>query len=186
MCSRIIQPTKEQIMSALNINDLYHEDYIDVSPGERAYPGNYVWGVVNSKDNESRVLSAFRYGTDKNVPGEMYNARIETVSTLRAWKAWYRSNRCVVPVSAFFEQSKYIHFHGASFEYAAAIFDRHPARLAILTMQAIDPIVRIHPRVPVFVPAELLDTYLDRDNTDPDEIRNKLYAYQPDFDLNAA
>jgi putative SOS response-associated peptidase YedK len=112
------------------------------------------------------------------------NARVETVASLPAYRAAYRNRRALIPVSAFFE------WHGPSgkrIKYRVSMHDQPLFALAglwerwtnpqtgemvetytIITTAANQALAFVHDRMPVIVPPERYEQWLDTNCTQMD------------------
>ena len=104
------------------------------------------------------------------------NARIETVDTKPSFRSAFKSRRCVIPMRAYYEwqatptgKQPYLIGLGDDGDlYAAGLWEpRHRLQdetedgsCCVITTTAEDEAGRIHDRMPVFVPAALVDAYL--------------------------
>ncbi len=99
------------------------------------------------------------------------NARSETAAERRTFAAPLRQARCAVPVDGFYEWEgppsarRPSWFHrddGAPLLLAAVVAAAPDGRpgFAILTTAAVEPVARLHDRMPVLLPPELVDTWL--------------------------
>ena len=105
----------------------------------------------------------------------MFNARIETVDTAPAFREAFKSKRCLIPASAFYEwplnqadgKKDPWHIHlpgGAPFSFAGLW--AHNDKLGItsctiVTMPAGDPMKTLHDRQPVILAPEAYKEWLD-------------------------
>jgi len=111
----------------------------------------------------------------------MFNARIETVDTAPAFRDAFKSRRCLIPASAFYEwtlnQSDggkdpwHIHLPGeAPFSFAGIW--AHNAKLgvtscSIVTMPAGDSMSKLHDRQPIILDPAAYKEWLDPDTPPP-------------------
>lgn len=128
---------------------------------------------------QGRELVAVRWGLiprwSKDGKPELINARAESVATKPAFRAALRHGRVLVPASGFYEwrpgpsgkQPYYIRARDGGPIAFAGITDtwaRGPdgARrgMAILTMDASEPMARIHNRMPVILPPSAWSAWL--------------------------
>ncbi|MBS0174315.1 MAG: SOS response-associated peptidase [Nitrospira sp.] len=104
------------------------------------------------------------------------NARIETVDTKPAYRSAWKHRRCLIPMRGYYEwqatptgkQPYYVALRDGGDLYAASLWEhRHALQLAdelgsctVITTNAEDEAGKVHDRMPVFIPAELVETYL--------------------------
>ena len=155
------------------------------------------------EDGSTRHLDAFHWGLvprwakDPKVGSRMINARAETLMTKGAFKPAFQKRRCIIPVTGFYEWQKrpgvkakqpfFIHrpdgepyaFAGLWEVWRGPEKDQEPLRsCTIITTTPNDPMAAIHDRMPVILPREAWDTWLDRDNEDL-ELLGKLLVPAP-------
>lgn len=125
------------------------------------------------------------------------NARLETVSTKPAFKRALARHRCIIPADGFYEWEPKEKGRTPHWVYRA---DGHPMsfagiwsawrdpetdlwvrRFAIITTEAAGSIRRVHDRMPVILPDEIWEAWLDRDLTDPEAARSMLRTIDPDL-----
>ncbi|MBX3193784.1 MAG: SOS response-associated peptidase [Microbacteriaceae bacterium] len=117
-----------------------------------------------------------------------FNARLETVATNGMWKGAFAAGRCIVPMRGYYEWTerdgvKYPHFlHGEAPVLAAAgvstarkVDDEWQVSAAIITREARDASGEVHDRMPVFLPPEHYDRWLDSEKLG-DAQRDELVA----------
>ena len=142
------------------------------------FPGNTVPVVAN---NRSGARSAFAMRWGYRLPGAgsrlVINARSETAATNRLFGEGYRSHRCLVPATSYFEwerrgaqRVKYsIARRSGELIYFAGVYrieDNVPV-FSILTREPADNIRFIHDRMPVILPREAVNPWLDVHTADP-------------------
>ncbi|TAW65997.1 SOS response-associated peptidase [Rhizobium ruizarguesonis] len=105
----------------------------------------------------------------------MFNARIETVDTAPAFREAFKSKRCLIPASAFYEwtvsQSDgkkdpwHIHLPGETPFSFAGIWAHNGAlgvtSCSIVTMPAGDPMSKLHDRQPIILDPAAYKEWLD-------------------------
>jgi putative SOS response-associated peptidase YedK len=107
----------------------------------------------------------------------LINARAETVFTSRAFKKSATTRRCLVPVSGFYEwqtigkvkQPYHITLKSGD-PIAFAAFTDETESVCTMTISPNAEMATIHDCMPVILPREAWDTYLDPTVTDPDVI----------------
>ena len=104
-----------------------------------------------------------------------FNSRIETVATNGLWKGAFASGRCIVPMHGYYEWTgepghKQAHFLRGSDDLLAAAGISTARKLddgswqvstSIITREARDASGEIHDRMPVYLPLDAVDRYLD-------------------------
>ncbi len=157
--------------------------------------------AVRAADNE-RQLGRLRWGLvpfwakDLKIGAKMINARSETVAEKPAFRAAYKSRRCLVPADGFYEWAKvagggpkqpyFIHRRDDDPLVFAGLWERwRPSESAdaesddvietctILTTAANADIEPVHNRMPVLIPPARWDDWLDP-STDLDSLGTLL------------
>lgn len=106
----------------------------------------------------------------------MINARVETIATKPAYKKALEQRRCIIPVSGYYEWQKvgsrkqphYIHAQNDTLIPLSGVWERWTTRdgeviesFAIVTRAASGRLADIHDRMPLEVPREAIDLWLD-------------------------
>ena len=148
-----------------------------------------------------RLLGSMRWGLvphwaddDKTIH---INARSETVDTKPAFRDSFSRKRCLIPADGFYEWEPREAGHTPHWVYRSDGFPMAFAGLwatwkdpdsgelirttTILTRDSAGPIEGIHERMPLILPEEVWDPWLDRDLTDADEVRGLLQSIDPDL-----
>ncbi len=122
------------------------------------------WGLIPS------------WANDPSIGNRMVNARAETVAEKPAFRTAFRKRRCLVPVGGFFEWRRtgdgkvpyWIHPAGGGVATLAGLWERwHPAdaepvrTFTLLTVAANVFMTPRHDRMPVVVPPDARDAWLD-------------------------
>jgi putative SOS response-associated peptidase YedK len=143
-----------------------------------------VWGLVPS------------WAKDRGIGARMINARLETVAEKPAFAKAFRSRRCLLPAAGFYEwyvpeaaaggrrpvkQPFFLHRADGGLLVMAGLYEiwRDPTKdreddsawlrtCAVITTQATDAAGHIHDRMPLVVPPDAVDGWLDPALTDPD------------------
>ena len=192
MCGRFIQKSERKIITEdFYVQEFFNEVIIsyNVAPGQNAgiilNDGKnryvqYKWGLVPS------------WAKDPQIGYKMINARAETVPEKPSFKSAFKSRRCLIPVDGFYEWKK-----GDKFKVPYFIFHRseRPLSLAglwetwkdkdekplhtftIITTEANELLRELHDRMPVIIPPEKREPWLDPATTDSDEIVDLLKPY---------
>ncbi len=132
-----------------------------------------LWGFTNPKGSGSPLL----------------NAKVETAATKAFWKEAWKSHRCVIPASYYFEwehltasdgtkktgQKYMIQPKDSPIAYLAGLYqieEQRGIRLPVFTVLTREPgedIAFIHDRMPVILPRESVKPWLDPEGA-PEEI----------------
>jgi len=183
MCGRMTQqrPTSElaEIFEA--------DDRID-APGGRFNVAPTDDAAVVVQREEQRAVTAYRWGliphwSDTPKTGNrMFNARSETLDRNPAFRYAFSKRRCLVPVDAYYEWKR---AGSVRQPYAIVRPDGGPIALAglwagwkdedtgevirsftIVTTEANDMMAFVHNRMPVMIPEEGWERWLDPERTD--------------------
>lgn len=164
------------------------ETYVVAEHEERRKLGKMGWGLIPHWAEDSRSIHI--------------NARAETVATKPAFKRALSLHRCLIPADGFYEWEPKEEGRTPHWVYRA---DGHPMtfagiwsgwkdpatgewtrRFAIITTRAEGPIARIHDRMPVALPDEVWEPWLDREIDDPQAAVDMLRPISPDLIMEHA
>lgn len=153
------------------------------------------------RGGEDRELVALKWGLippwakDPKEGARMNNARGETVAEKPSFRAAFKRRRCLVPMSGFYEwkatpAGKIPHYFtmlNAEQFAAAGIWEHWKGSdgqeiesYAIITTEANTIMAPVHDRMPVILPAEAIDAWLEPDNADIEGLRELLVPYPAD------
>ncbi len=174
MCGRFSQGEPSHRIS--DYFGAYPDD--DLPAGLYHVPPTEMVRAVLVRDGERR-LAAFRWGfvpcwadADAGPARSWINARAETAATSPAFGPALRSRRCVIPADAFYEwdrrvtprQPYAIGPAAGGFLALAAIWSGArdgPPTTAILTTTPNTLVAPVHDRMPVILPRDFVDAWLD-------------------------
>ncbi|MGY6499650.1 MAG: SOS response-associated peptidase [Acidimicrobiales bacterium] len=173
-----------------------------VEPEYNVAPTRNVWTVFD--DGDTRRLDLARWGLvpfwakDLSIGNRMINARSETVADKNAFKKAFRRQRCIVPADGFFEwtsepgrrqkQPWFIHrpdgepyaFAGLWETWRGPDRDAEPVRTCtILTGAANEAMAPIHDRMPIMLPPDAWQTWLDPAQQDVEALGRFLVPAPP-------
>jgi putative SOS response-associated peptidase YedK len=129
------------------------------------------------------------------------NARSETVHEKPTFKNAFRRSRCLVPASGYYEwatelgkykprQPVYISRDDGNILAFAGIHDQWVSpegeirdSVAIITREAVGQLATVHSRMPMFLPKDRWETWMDPKLQDVDKVRNLFENFQPDAHL---
>ncbi len=139
--------------------------------------------VIASNRSRQRAVFPMKWGfTGKTL---LMNARVETVAVKPTFRDAWKSHRCIVPASYYFEWEhlignngktktgdKYaIQPQGSSMTWLCGLyrFEKDMPFFVILTREPREQIRFIHDRMPLILPEHLVNAWIDPD-ADPDEL----------------
>lgn len=151
----------------------------ELKPRYNVAPTQLVAVVGRKPDGKSRGLVMLRWGlvpawsNDPKRPH--FNARAETVHQLAAFRDAFKARRCLIPADGFYEWPKTgpkvaRHFRprGGGLMAYAGLWDAWEAEdgstlrtCAIVTCAAVEPVSDVHDRMPLILPPDRWDAWLD-------------------------
>jgi putative SOS response-associated peptidase YedK len=188
---------------AAEIADLFEVDArLNLRPRYNIAPTQQA-PVVRAKKDEGRELTLLRWGLipawakDPAIGNRMINARAESVAEKPAFRAAFKARRCLVPADGFYEWQKagkgkqpfYIRRKDKQPFAFAGLYERWQNRaegeildtFTIITTEPNGLMAPIHNRMPVIIPEDDYDRWLDPEETgDPD-----LLVPYPEEELTA-
>jgi putative SOS response-associated peptidase YedK len=175
----------------------------DLPPSYNVAPTQNIATIVESDD--TRRLELMRWGLipswadDPEIGSRMINARSETVAEKPSFRAAFKKRRCLVPADGFYEWRK---LDGGKQPHHIRVRDGRPFAFAglwevwrpedgpevrsctILTTEANELISPIHGRMPVILPPESYELWLDPGVEERDPLTDLLRPY-PAEDMEA-
>ncbi|MGD8725986.1 MAG: SOS response-associated peptidase, partial [Gemmatimonadales bacterium] len=145
------------------------------------------WGLIPS------------WAKDPTIGNRMINARAETVATKPAFEGAFKHRRCLIPADGFYEWQKtgsrkqpyYIGRRDGSVFAFAGLWERWADEghdpietFTIITTTPNDLLAPIHDRMPVILPTDRYDEWLDPANTETEALQS-LLGPAPAADLTA-
>lgn len=170
----------------------------NVAPTDQSY-------VVAEHDGR-RLLGRMGWGLiphwAKDAKSIQINARAETVATSPAFKRAFSLHRCLIPADGFYEwepkeQGRTPHwiyradgfpmtFAGIWSGWKDPATDQWTRRFSILTTEAQGVISNIHDRMPVVLPEDVWEPWIDRELTDPEAALGLISVVDPDLIMEYA
>ena len=152
------------------------------------------------EEDEQRKLEMLRWGLipswadDPAIGNRMINARSETAAQKPSFRSAFRKRRCLVLADGFYEWQKtasgkqpyYIRMgDGSPFAFAGlweswGKYAEEVRSCTILTTEANGLVGEIHHRMPVILPAEEYDLWLDPDMGEAEPLLDLLRPYPDD------
>lgn len=202
MCGRFVSITEPDGLVRFFSVDERKAD--DLPPSYNVAPSQPVYAVA--EHTAERVLVKFQWGLvphwakDAKIGNKLINARAESVADKPAFRDAFKRKRCLIPADGFYEWRKlrekrkvpYFIHHADGLPLAFAglwstwrdkeLPDDAPEdagwlrTCTIVTTDAGPRIRELHTRMPVLLPPDLWDAWLDADLKDPAELRHILDA----------
>ncbi|UOQ90958.1 SOS response-associated peptidase [Agromyces endophyticus] len=180
MCGRFVVSQKVDDLTAVFDAE---NDFDDWQPSFSLAPTDTVPIVRERADRETgefvrRLEPAvwnFHPSFMKDAKRPQFNTRIETVATNGLWKGAFAQGRCIVPMRGYFEwtgepgkkRAHYLHGEGdvlaaAGISTARKLPDGEwQVSTSIITREARDASGEVHDRMPVYLPLDEIERYLD-------------------------
>ena len=177
-----------------------------VRPSYNVAPTQEVAAVLAdaSADGEVRRLEMLRWGLippwadDPGIGARMINARSETVAEKPSFKRAFKARRCLIPADGFYEWQKtnggkqphHIRMSSGQPFAFAGLWERWGRdeeeiwSCTILTTGANEILGEIHHRMPVILPPDDYELWLDPEVREPDQLLPLLVPY-PAEDMEA-
>lgn len=194
MCGRFsLRVELAELLAYYDIMDTAF-DYV---PRYNIAPGQHIPAIIAGPDG--RRLGGLKWGLvpewsrDARIGNKMINARAETIAEKPAFRKPFRTKRCIVPADGFYEwrkadkQPHRIVHRDESLLSMAALYDVWVSptgeKLATVTIVTTEPnplMAALHDRMPVILPRDRVDTWLDRDVREPEELLPLLEPYPAD------
>lgn len=199
MCGRFtVAVPREDLLDEFGVS----EPPFDIRPRYNLAPSQ-IAPVIRRGDDGALSLSGFRWGLvpfwarEENVGNRLINARAESLATRPAFRWAFRQRRCLVPADGWYEWRKegpgklpmWIHLRSRRPFAFAGLWERWGPRstplytFSIVTAEAAPAIRDIHDRMPVVLPREARERWLDP-TAPPAELQDLLRPY-PGDDLEA-
>jgi putative SOS response-associated peptidase YedK len=162
----------------------------DTTPNHNVAPTQDVFAVL--ENGGVRRVEQLHWGLipfwakDAKVGNRMINARSDKVATSGAYKHAFRKRRCIIPADGFYEWTKregqskkqpwFIHrpdgdpiaFAGLWEVWKPEGSEDEIVSCTIITGEPNDKMAEIHHRMPVMLPPDAWDTWLDQEEQDVD------------------
>ncbi len=172
MCGRLFfehSASVEMLIRALGFNDYQMPSLPNMAPTEAVPVVHFLEGQLTISPMRWWLVPSWSDGPSTKFA--MFNARIESVQTSRAYKGPLKYRRGIVPASAFMEwqavagKKQPYYFTGDPTPLAlAAIWEEWGGELlsvSVLTQPADSNFTRYHARMPVMLSGEQINHWLD-------------------------
>jgi len=199
MCGRFSSSSKpEQIKKEFKVAV---EDPAIFKPRYNIAPSQMI-PIVLDRTGE-RIVAQLKWGLvpswakDALIGSRMINARAETLMEKPSFREAYKSRRCIIPASGFYEwqraekgakQPFYFYltnkevfgFAGLWEEWLDKKSSESLETCTIITTEANDVLKPVHDRMPVILKAADYDEWLDTKEANTDKLQKLLAPYPPD------
>ena len=197
MCGRFTNKAKpeevEKEFKVGNLNSkLFETPRFNIAP-------THTIAVVLEADGE-RIVSSLKWGLipswakDASIGSRMINARAETLAEKPSFKNAFKSRRCIIPASGFYEWQKqakgakqpfYFYLKDKDVYGFAGLYeewlDKESGELVetctIITTEANKVLEPVHDRMPVILTPKSYDEWLDAKYKDTDKLQSLLVPY---------
>ena len=170
----------------------------DLEPRYNIAPTQQIPVVLEDASNDGRTLEMMHWGLipswskDPSIGARMINARAETVSEKPSYRSAFKRRRCLIVADGFYEWKK---TDAGKQPYYLRLKDESPFGFAglweswsmdggeelrsatIITTEPNEVTAKIHNRMPVILPPDLYDAWLEPDNDDQEELLSMLTSY---------
>ena len=193
MCGRFTLRSSPKIIAA----EFGLFDVPDVPPRYNIAPGQQVAVIRRLPEKNQRELAFVKWGLipawadDPSIGDRMANARSETAATKPSFRKAFRSRRCLLVADGFYEWQR---TDGRKQPYYVRLKNDHPFGIAglwerwekgnepiesctILTTDANDLMKPIHERMPVIIPPDQYDLWLDPQCQDAKKLEGLLRPF---------
>lgn len=195
MCGRFVQVERPEFYAEhfgveVIRTETLAENY-NVAPTQQIY--------AVAEHDDQRVLTAFRWGLvpfwakDLKIGNKAINARVESAADKPMFRTSFADKRCLIPIDGFYEwerrtKGKLPHYirHADRTPLAVAGLwsswrdpesDERILSATILTGAPNGLLEPIHDRMPVILPPDRWDTWLDRTVVDVDVVQSLVDVY---------
>lgn len=197
MCGRFtLRTPSHTIAEAFGVRER-----LNLKPRYNIAPTQQVLAVRRAAGGPDRKLARLRWGLipswakDLAIGNRLINARAETVAEKPAFRAAFRSRRCLVPADGFYEWRK---TNGRKQPYHFSLPESEVFAIAglweawrsgagekiesvtLVTTDANAIVAPIHGRMPVILDPADYETWLTLVATDPEELRKLMRPWVPD------
>jgi len=192
MCGRFVRSS-----SLKDVADYFNVDQpsFDIDPSYNVAPTQEII-IINNRGVKQIVKCHWGFvpswAKDLSVGNDMINARAETAAEKRSFKAAFRKQRCLIIANGFYEWQKdkkrkvpvYISLKSGKPFGFAGLYNvwvspegKKICTCTIITTEANDLLSTIHDRMPVIIPRDKEDLWLDPSTEDIDVLLGLLRAY---------
>lgn len=196
MCGRFVSKAKKEEIEREFKVEIGSSDL--TVPRYNIAPTQFIAAVTEGET--SREVSLFKWGLvphwakDESIGSKLINARAETLSEKPSFRDAFRSRRCIIPASGFYEWQKtakgakqpfYFYLKEKEVFGFAGLWeewlDKQTGELTetctIITTEANEVLKPVHDRMPVILKADDYNFWLDEKIKDTSELQNLLVPF---------
>lgn len=205
MCGRFVSSTPvSKLVEQFLVDDVAVDEH---DPSWNVAPTEEILAVAASKEG-ARRLGTFKWGLvpswakDPSIGNRMINLRAETVSEKPSFRRTLAKHRCIIPVDGFYEwksmgkgrkkQPFYVRSRDGTVLALAGLWEAWKEKdkagdddwlrtCTIITTEPNQLLAPIHDRMPVVLPPDSWDTWLDRGNDDVEALAALLLPAPEDL-----
>jgi putative SOS response-associated peptidase YedK len=199
MCGRFVQVEKPELYA-----EYFGAEFVRTETLRQSYnvaPTSHVYAIADH--GKDRVLTSFRWGLipswakERKIGARTINARSETAADKPMFRSSFVKRRCLIPIDGFYEWERttkgklphYIYSDDGSPLPIAGLWsawndpdtDERLLTCTILTGSPNPLLARIHDRMPIIMPPERWDAWLDPALTDKETINGLMTTYPADL-----
>lgn len=198
MCGRFVSKAKKE--------EIEREFKVKIGSGDLTVPRYNIaptqFIAALTEVENSREVSLFKWGLvphwakDDSIGNKLINARAETLGEKPSFREAFRSRRCIIPASGFFEWSKtskgvkqpfYFHLKDKEIFGFAGLWEewlnKETGELTdscvIITTEANEVLKPVHDRMPVILKSDFYEQWLDPKEKNTDRLQKLLAPYPP-------
>jgi len=199
MCGRFVSKAKKAEIEKEFMVEIGDDDLI--APRYNIAPTQMIAAITEIEN--LREVSLFKWGLipkwakDDSIGSKLINARAETVREKPSFREAFRSHRCIIPASGFYEWQKtakgakqpfYFYVKEKEVFGFAGLWeewlDKQTGELTetctIITTEANDVLKLVHDRMPVILKSENYRQWLDPKEKNTDRLQKLLASYPPE------
>lgn len=155
---------------ASDINNVYPlENTLSFEPIDNITPSMKAPIIIHNRIGWAEWGLIPSWASYSEFKGKLFNARSETLADKPSFQeSWNKKRRCIIPATCFYEWPKHakgtrgippykVSLNGFQLFGFAGLWSKteHGVSFTIITRDAIDPIRKIHPRMPVMLTPEI-------------------------------
>ena len=197
MCGRF-----SQTRSGKEVADVFQLSEVpELTPQHNIAPSQTISVVTRSRQTGDRIHHSKKWGLipswskEPNIGYKLFNARAETVAEKPSFRSAFQRRRCLIVTDGFYEWHKQagdrskqpylFELTSRSLFAFAGLWERwkHPKTgeitysCTILTTQANTTVAPIHHRMPVILPTDTYDEWLDPSHYNPGNLEALLQPF---------